>query len=33
MNESNISYNPKDIEKKWWDFWTAHDLFHADLDE
>ncbi|MBI5101982.1 MAG: valine--tRNA ligase [Nitrospirae bacterium] len=30
MTELNKSYNPKGVEEKWYDFWTASELFKAD---
>ena len=26
------SYNPKEFEKKWQDFWDEHGTFHASND-
>jgi valyl-tRNA synthetase len=30
MTELNKGYNPKGVEEKWYDYWTASELFRAD---
>ncbi|MDR0983375.1 MAG: valine--tRNA ligase [Culturomica sp.] len=27
------NYNPKESEKKWYDYWMKHKLFHSEVDE
>ena len=26
-------YNPKEVEKKWYDYWMEQDFFHSEVDE
>ncbi|MEW6409403.1 MAG: valine--tRNA ligase [Nitrospirota bacterium] len=32
MKELSKFYNPKDVEKKWYDFWLERNYFHASTD-
>ena len=33
MSELATTYNPADVEQKWYDFWMSHNLFHSEPDE
>lgn len=32
MSEISKQYDPKEVDKKWYQFWESHDLFRADVD-
>ena len=30
--ELSAKYEPQEIEKKWYDYWTEHKFFHSEPD-